>query len=205
MAPWLAFGPWIKPLVPGCPDPMVERAVCDAAIEFCEMTQAFTERATLRTRAGHSAYEVVSDDGIPGMVLGATLAGRTLAPVYLEALTNAHGEAWKDHVGAPQYYLGDAEDHLRLYPAPDADETGTLSIAIRPSRMDTQWDDRLLERYGEIVADGALARLLNQDSTPWHDPNAAMRRRVRFQQGINKIRLKVAAAHAPSTFYVDRR
>ena len=26
MTPWSAFAPWVKPLVPGCPDPMVERA-----------------------------------------------------------------------------------------------------------------------------------------------------------------------------------
>lgn len=203
MAAWSAFAPWVKPLVPGCPDPMVERALCDAAIEFCEMTQAFTERATLRTRAGQPVYEVVSDDGIPGMVQGVTLDERVLPPVFLEALTNAYGEAWKDHTGTPRYYIGDGEDQLRLYPTPEIDEVGTMTLAIRPSRTDTQWDDRLFERYGETIADGALARLLNQVSTPWVDPNAALQRRQRFLQGINKVRAKVAAAYSPATVYAQ--
>lgn len=203
MAAWSAFAPWVKPLVPGCPDPMVERALCDAAIEFCEMTQAFTERATLRTRAGQPVYEVVSDDGIPGMVQGVTLDERVLPPVFLEALTNAYGEAWKDHTGTPRYYIGDGEDQLRLYPTPETDEVGTMTLAIRPSRTDTQWDDRLFERYGETIADGALARLFNQVSVPWAEPNAALQRRQRFLQGINKVRAKVAAAHSPATVYAQ--
>lgn len=203
MTPWLAFGVWVKPLVPGCPDPMVERAVCDAAVEFCELTQAFTERATLQTRAGQSVYEVVSDDGVPGMVQAVTVGEQVLPPVFLEALTNAYGEAWKDHTGTPRYYIGDNEDQLRLYPIPEADEAGTMTLAIRPSRTDTQWDDRLFQRYGEVIADGALARLLNQVSTPWVDPNAALQRRQRFLQGINKVRAKVAAAYSPATVYAQ--
>ena len=203
MAAWSAFAPWVKPLVPGCPDPMVERALCDAAIEFCEMTQAFTERAVLRTRAGQPVYEVVSDEGIPGMVQGVTLDERVLPPVFLEALTNAYGEAWKDHTGTPRYYVGDGEDQLRLYPTPDTAEVGTMTLAIRPSRTDTQWDDRLYERYGEVIADGALARLFNQVSAPWAEPNAALQRRQRFLQGINKVRAKVAAAYSPASVYAQ--
>ena len=203
MTPWSAFAPWVKPLVPGCPDPMVERALCDAAIEFCEMTQAFTERATLRIKAGRPVYDVISDDGIPGMVQAVTIGEHALPPVFLEALTNAYGEAWKDHTGAPRYFIGDGEDQLRLYPIPDEDATGSMTLAIRPSRTDTQWDDRLYERHGETIAEGALSRLFNQNSTPWADPNAALQRRQRFLQGINKVRAKVAAAYSPATVYAQ--
>lgn len=203
MAAWSAFAPWVKPLVPGCPDPMVERALCDAAIEFCEMTQAFTERVTLTTVVGTATYTVDSQAGVPGMVQAVTLDERVLAPVFLEALTNAYGEAWKDHTGTPRYYLGDNEDTLRLYPKPDVVETGTMTLAIRPSRTDTQWDDRLFERYGETIADGALARLFNQAATPWVDPSAALQRRQRFLQGINKVRAKAASAFTPATVYAQ--
>lgn len=203
MAAWSAYSPWVRAIVPGCPDPMIERALCDAAIEFCELTQAFTERATLRTRAGRAEYEVLSNDGMPGMVQAVTIDERTIAPVFLEALTNSYGEAWKDHTGAPRYYIGDGEDLLRLYPTPDKDEVGTMTIAVRPSRADTEWDDRLFERYGEVVADGALARLLNQVSTPWVEPNAALQRRQRFLQGINKVRAKVMSAYTPATVYAS--
>lgn len=203
MAAWLDFGVWVKPLVPGCPDPMVERAVCDAAVEFCELTQAFTQRATLKVKAGRAEYEVVSDEGIPGMVQAVTVGDHVLPPVFMEALTNAYGEAWKDHTGTPRYYIGDGEDYLRLYPVPEADDTGTMTLALRPSRCDSCWDDRLYERYGEVIADGALARLLNQVSTPWVDPNAALQRRQRFMQGINKVRAKVASAYSPATAYAQ--
>lgn len=199
MATWTAFHPWIKPLVPGCPDPMIDRAVCDAAIEFCEMTQAFVERGAFATRVGRSVYEVVSEEGSPGMVLGVTLADRSLSPVYIDALVNAYGERWKDHTGQPQFYLADSEDTLRVYPTPDRIESGHITLAVRPERGATAWDDRLYERYAETIAEGALARLLNQYATPWAEPSAAMQRRQRFQQGINKVRAKVNSAYTPAS------
>lgn len=203
MAAWSAFAPWVKPLVPGCPDPMVERALCDAAIEFCETTQAFVERGKLSLKAGRATYEVASDEGSPGMVLGVTIGSEPLAPVYLEALTNRYGEEWKDHTGTPRYYLADSEDLLRVYPTPDADATGTLTMATRPNRADTSWDDRLFERYGEVIADGALGRLLNQTSAPWAEPNAALQRRQKFMQGMNKVRAKAMTGYGPATTYAS--
>lgn len=203
MATWSAFAPWVKPLVPGCPDPMVERALCDAAIEFCELTQAFVERATLNVRSGRATYEVASDEGIPGMVQGVTVDGNVLPPIFMDALTNVYGEEWKNHTGAPRFYLGDNEDTLRLYPIPDADLTGTMTLSTRPGRADTTCDDRLFERYGETIADGALARLLNQTSTPWADPVMGAARRVKFQQGINKVRAKVASAYTPANIFAQ--
>jgi hypothetical protein len=203
MATWSAFAEWVRPLVPGCPDPLLERALCDAAIEFCELTQAFVERARFTTRIGKASYEVVSEAGVPGMVLGVTLAGRVLPPAYLDALTNARGEAWQDDSGAPTHYLADFEDQVRVYPAPDKVESGHLTLAVRPSRKDTSWDDRLYERYGEIVADGALARLLAQAATPWAQPKLAQLRRQDFMRGVNKVRAKVMAAYTPATVYAS--
>lgn len=202
MAAWSAFSPWIKPLVPGCPDPMIERAVCDAAIEFCEMTQAFQERAPLNIKANKSTYPLSSADGVPGMVLGVTGANeQVLSPVYIEALTNAYGEEWKNHTGDPRHYLATDEDNLRLYPIPLKDQTGTLTLSTRPSRTDTSWDDRLYERYGEIIADGALARLQVQVGTPWADVQSGTFRRTRFAQGISKVRAKVQTGMTPATIY----
>jgi len=203
MAAWSAFYPWVRPIVPGCPDPMVERALCDAAIEFCEMTQAFVERGKLALKAGRATYEVASDEGSPGMVLGVTIGEQPLAPVYLEALSNRYGEEWKNHTGDPRYYLADSEDVLRVYPTPDKAASGTMTLAIRPNRADTSWDDRLFERYGEVIADGALGRLLNQVSAPWAEPNAALQRRQRFMQGINKVRAKAMTSYTPATVYAS--
>lgn len=203
MAAWSAFSLWVRPLVPGCPDPMIERALCDAAIEFCEQTQAFVERAKLNVRAGRDTYEVTSEAGSPGMVLGVTVDDAVLPPVYIEALINRYGEEWKNHTGTPRHYLADNEDTLRLYPTPDTNLTGTLTLAMRPNRADTRWDDRLFERYGETIADGALARLLNQVSTPWAEPNAALQRRQRFLQGISRVRAKAYAAYTPATVYTS--
>lgn len=204
MAAWSAFSPWVKPLVPGCPDPMVERAICDAAIEFCEMTQAFQERASLQIKTNKSAYSIYTASGIPGMVLGVTGKNeRVIAPVYIDALTNAYGEEWKNHKGTPRHYLADDEDTLRLYPTPQEDESGTLTLSSRPSRNDAGWDDRLYERYGEIIADGALARLQLQVGTPWADAQSGTFRRTRFVQGVSKVRAKMQTGITPATIYAQ--
>lgn len=204
MAAWSAFASWVKPLVPGCPDPVVERAICDAAIEFCEMTQAFQERASLNIKTSKPTYPLTPSNGIAGMVLGVTGANeRVIAPVYIDALTNAYGEEWKNHTGTPKHYLADDEDTLRLYPIPEADESGTLTIVTRPSRSDSEWDDRLYERYGEIIADGALGRLLLQTGTTWADPESGQFRRAKFQQGVSKVRAKIQTGMTPATIYAQ--
>lgn len=203
MATWLSFAPWVRTMVPGCPDPVIERAVCDAAIEFCEITHAFVEQVTFTTQVGVSSYEVVSEEGVPAMVLSAKLGTRPLSPVYLESLENSLGDSWRLDIGTPQHFLADFEDQLRVYPTPTASETGTMTIAVRPSRGDTSWDDRLYERYGEVIADGALYRLLGQTATPWADQNASLMRRQRFLQGSNRVRAKVYTSFSPATLHVN--
>lgn len=201
MADWGAFTPWVQIPTSGCPEPIVNRALCDAAIEFCETTQAFIERVPLQTQVGQASYELLTDAGSSGMVLGAVLGTRSLSPVYTEALYNVYGDVWRTHTGKPQHYLSDNEDSLQVYPIPDETEAGTLTVAVRPNRNSSDWDDRLFERYGEIVADGALARLLAQLGTPWADANEAMRRRVLFVRGMNRVRAKVLTSFTPATLY----
>lgn len=199
MASWEAFAPWVQIPTSGCPEPVVKRALCDAAIEFCEFTHAFVEHHTLSAQIGQSQYDIDTDAGSSSMIIGVSLADRNLSPVYTEALYSVYGEIWRAHTGTPYHYLSDDENSLQVYPIPIADETGTLTLAVRPNRSSTEWDDRLFERYGEIVADGALARLLAQPGTPWADVNESLRRRVLFTRGMNRVRAKVLTSFTPAT------
>lgn len=198
---WSAFLPWITPSVPGCPAPVAERAVCDAAIEFCEATQAFQAQVAVTTVIGTATYSLTTTAGVPAMIIGVKLGTRAIPPVYPEALTNSLGETWRDDTGAPQYYVADDESTLHFYPNPTEVETGTATLVIRPDRSATEWDDRLFQRYAEIIAYGALSRLYEQSSVPWADPNAALMKRQQFQRGINRIRARVFSGYTPATPY----
>jgi len=205
VTPWTEYRTWIGPLVPGVTEPMLTRAVCDAAIEFCDMTQATIERFRFFAIPRSNQYELEVDCAKPGMVLGVTLGGRELKPVYLDALYNAHGEAWHDHKGTPEFYLGEDPDTLRVYPSPTTKESGFITVVVRPSRSSQGFSTQFFEHYGEIVSDGALARLLSQPNMPWHDPREAMNRRVLFQRGVNKVRARVMGGHTTATFYADHK
>lgn len=202
MTPWSSYAPWVQPIVPGCPEPMVHRAICDAAVEFCEFTHAFTETGTLAVTAGRAAYEIDAGDGVPLMLLGVSAASTALAPTTIEQLMLRFGNTWRTHTGSPQAYLGDGEAVLHLYPIPDADLTLSLSVAIGPSRADIGWDDRLFERYGEIVGSGALARLLAQTSASWANPATASYHQMKFQRGMNKVRSRHLTSYVPITPFV---
>ena len=199
---WSDYYPWVKPIVASCPDPIVDRALCDAAIEFCEMTQAFVENQTFKTKPGVSEYDTYTDSGLPAMVTAVTMANnRPLHPIYIDALTNAYGNSWQTVTGQPWYFLGFNEDSLVLYPTPIEVESGVMTLSSRPKRSATGWDPRLFERYGEIIAHGALGRLLNQTGTPWENRDAGAQRVVAFKQGINKVRAKTQAAYTTATVY----
>lgn len=199
---WSAYLPWINPSVPGCPAPIAERAVCDAAIEFCELTQAFRAQVALATVAGTAVYAVTAPSGLPAMILGVKLGTRDIPAVHAEVLTRSLGETWRDDTGAPQCFVADDETTLHFYPNPTAAETGTVTLALRPARDATEWDDRLYQRYAEIVSYGALSRLHDQVSAPWSDPQVAVLRRQLFLRGINKVRAKSLAGYTPAAPYV---
>ena len=80
---------------------------------------------------------------------------------------------WRTETGTPTIvYLKDTET-FSLALTPNAAFTLKAGVWIKPSRDSTEAPDFIYEKYLEVIASGAKARIMNMKSRPWYNPQAA--------------------------------
>jgi hypothetical protein len=190
-----SFLPLVAPKAPGAPDPAIERAVRQAAIEFCSRTLALQRTlATIQTVADQQDYTASYSGEVVHRLLSVRLEGDPLELLKLEQLDP---EALPVEGETPTGALLIAPTTLRLHPTPTlADEDIVVRAAMRPSQAATTIDDGLYERYAECLADGALSRLLLDQKSAYYDPNGAGAARARFDDSVGQAKAAVFFGHA---------
>lgn len=140
-----------------CPVPMLERAIIDAAREFCRETECHIEPVRHNISPTLTRYEFLPDSKFTKVVRLKNLShsGRT-----------ARGVLQLDEpIEEPGVIRADAV----LAPHPQARKI---------------WSE-LAEEFFEAIESGALAKLYNQRGTDFFDPNLAIQERTRFQDHIH--------------------
>lgn len=183
-----AFTPYIAPAVPGCPEPLIDDAVRQAAIEFCERTEALRERLSFNT--------VIAQD----YVVMAPLGG-DVARVYRVSVVNADTRLERsrredyDEDGSPgqptEYYVENLNT-MRFYPVPDAVYPVVVNAVVKPARDATTLDDLLFSAYRDAIAAGARKRLMGMSSQPWTNTSQAAIEGEIFNDAIDTIRMRKA-------------
>lgn len=190
-----SFLPLVAPRAPGAPDPAVERAVRQAAIEFCSRTLVLERTlAAIQTVADQQDYTA----SYSGEVVHRLLAVR-LDDAELALLSQAQTDAMPvvPDGGTPEAALLVGPTTLRLYPAPTVDDMDIVArCAMRPSQAATTLDDGLYERYAECIANGALARLLQDAKSAYYDPAGAGAARAAFEGAVASAKSAAFFGHA---------
>jgi len=201
----------ILPVIQGVPDPLIERAVRNTAIEFCEETLVWTESLT--------RISVVTDTA--GYTLTPT-SGRLIAideahykangeddtefiplepiPQDQKDIFSTTGKNWKYETGTPSgYYHDEAITPINLYPIPNADSTSGLLVKVNliPGDTDTTVADFLFNIYNDALTAGALAYLLDMKDMPWHDEKKAVDKRGRFIGYMDAALRKLGRKYIP--------
>lgn len=174
MKPIDSFFSRILPLVPNCPDPLVEQAVLDSAIEFCERSNALRHTIDpFSTVVGQSAYDI----DIPSCstfvrVVYLTVDNMEITSQVVEALPN-HQLA----DSMPQRYYVERTDfglQLNFYPAPDDVYTVAMNVVLKPAYGTRYLDDDLFNYWNDAIVAGALYRLKVVPGQPFSDPTGAL-------------------------------
>jgi hypothetical protein len=136
------------------------------------------------------------------MVMQAWFNGQKLTPIVPDNVAspyvyNQSYDAAQDYGGDPRHIIQKSETTFSLIPAPKANASAaiTMRVALRPSRTSTSVDDVLLDRYGEIIARGALYRILGSPGKPYSNPQLAIAYSGLFERDINDLRLAANAGH----------
>lgn len=189
------FLPLVQPYAPHASDPAVMQALRKAAIEFCEQTRCWRHmiRLTISRQdypaiapayaAIHEFETVTFNDDTP------------LTPVQFSDVEHADFS----EQGAPRYITQTGPSRISILPFSD----GVLDISVflkprhgdeyalspdsAPENVYDTVPDFLFTLHGEVIAAGALSRLLLLPGQPFTDPKMAEYFRADFQRRAERV------------------
>ena len=201
----------LSPSVPGCPSPVVEQYVREAAIEACERTLTWRyeqPRIRLPTGAAEYAYESPTDSEVHAFIT-ATCNDQQLKPVTIEQLYDLYPK-WPNQASneyaQPKYITQLDPDNFMVAPQPDSTTTYDVRmiVCLKPLRTATTMDKTVLDDLETVIMQGALQHLLVLPDRTWSDRELASyhakqfafklsERRARGNLGASRASMRVQA------------
>lgn len=177
------FLPYVMPHVDGCPRPVAELALRNAAIDFCEKTRAWRSVMTVALTAQNQSIAFSTYTAIHE-IEQATFNGEPLVPTQF---TSVEPDAMTGQVslGQPQYITQIAPNMLSIYPF--AAGTVRLSVFLKPKSGQFYGTDSadplhdafnvvpefMFSQHADALAAGALARLMMMPKQRFSNPALA--------------------------------
>lgn len=187
------FLPLVRGRLPGCPDMILTDAVRDACIEFCKRTRLLTEDVAIDVVQGERTVELLPDTDTAWEVLK---VWRTDGDVL--TASNRQDIADSDYdidSGTPRWYYLEGDRLLVLGAYPNANETLTARVTVRPKDTATRVADVLWQDYRQPICAGARAWVRRHYGEWINDKQEAEDRSV-FELGVHQANLRRARGGA---------
>lgn len=172
-----------------------------ALLDFCMETHCSQDTIETSVSAGEAA--ILYDSPNPShlfvcRVLGVGLPTGNLPIKTLDEMREV--DNWRAAEGYPRMCTPEAPGELSTYPTTQEAITPIyVRLALAPTQTATKIDEDVLNRYGNAIADGALARILGMSGQTWSNPNEAMRRQRMFDIARSRARAESAKNQAHAT------
>jgi hypothetical protein len=202
---WSDFYDLVLPDLPGCPEVAADQALRQVAIAFCEQSLAWRWRhPDIPVVAGTSRYDYMPlGNAAVHAVTWARFNEGDIEPVA-EADISIHD--WRNATGHPRYVLGDATG-ITLVPRPDLPGTLTLEVVLKPALDATGVEDDIFREYHQVIAHGAIGRLMLSPNKPYTNGQLAGLHQFEFITGTGAAGTQRARNHtrAPLRTTIMRR
>jgi len=176
--------------VPGCPEPLVEQKIRDAAIEFCNLSGYWQEELDpFDTEADRGTYDI---DAPANAVIRHILTLKADEEILIPSKTvslDRRAEHWRTRTNKPRRYVLKSMTELLLTPTPDKIYSITAFASLRPSNNATEIPDILMDFQREVIASGAIFKLMTIPTRQWTDMNSAAIYRQQFYRGVKQARI----------------
>jgi hypothetical protein len=194
MKPWSDFYDLVMPGLPGCPFMMVDNALRQAAIVFCEQSLAWRfHHPAVSVMAGTAEYAFIPPAGTTvHCITHAALNGKEIEFRAGESAITIRN--WRNQSGTPLYVLGGATA-ATLVPVPDAAGMLAMTVALKPSASSGGIDDALFNEFREPIIHGALAQLLYLPKKPYTNAQLATYHQQQFSIGTAAAGVRVARSY----------
>lgn len=195
------FAKYVRPEVPGCPEPVLLDAILESCITFCTRTELLSEIVELVTSVALATYNVAPS--------AATLYLARLRTVLKDTLpldkTDAASYALltdRSEAGSPLKYFAPTRNQITFAPIPNVAETIELDIVLRPTRTATVVPDVLFDEWATTIATGAKAALMAMANVPWSNlPQAALYGMV-YDDGVRTAAAEVSSGNVGAAMHI---
>jgi len=183
-----ALLPEILPMVPGCPDTLIENVVRSAVIELCEKAEVYQAELDPITTVGNVfEYDLEAPSGTAVQkILWVTHLGKDLEPISTTLLEQRLPD-WRNENGVPEYFIQQNSQTFLLAPIPSntVASSTVVRVVLKPTYTSTGCEDDVMNDYRDTIINGALFRLLRMPSKDWSDLSAAGVYGQLFNQGVD--------------------
>lgn len=196
-----AFRPRVALRILSCPDPLIDLAVLDSAIEFCERSTVL--RRTLdpiTTKANTQGYDIDTPDCTKLVLIHLAWCDSRQLGAFAEedvGLPNVFRKTIPNVPAAPsrpEAFLFIEPGMVGLFPIPDNVYTVTLRASIKPTRDADCVEDELYDDWVEPIVAGALARLY---LTPeFANPALSQVYQAAFERGVHAASIQANRGRA---------
>ena len=189
MALYESLLPDIIPMVPGCPDTLIESNIRSAVIELCEKAGVYqAELDPVTTVANLYEYDLDPPTGTAvDKILWVTHKGKDLEPITT-GLLEQRKPNWRDadRAGTPEYFVKLSRNAFWMVPVPSVTTVNStiLRVQLKPTHTSTSCDSQILDDYRDTIVNGALFRLLRLPGKDWTDYTGAQVYGSLYQQGV---------------------
>lgn len=170
----------LAPSVPGCPQPVIEQYIRDAAIEACERTLAWRyQQPPIRLTQGvfEYPYETPTETEVHAFIT-ASINGEKVGVKTLDDISDIY-PGWPSPDSTkrsdPRYILQIDQDNFAVAPVPDGTKTYDVNmiVALKPLRTATGMDKTAFDDLENVIMHGALQHLLVMPDKNWSDRELA--------------------------------
>jgi len=185
----------VAPELPGCPDPLIEKAFLDISRIFCRDSTVYRKELTPVTLvSGQGDYVLVAPDNYEVISISqAWYNGIALLPLTRRPVRKPTGNA-------PSYYLSSGTNAIGVHPIPnDIAAGGEVEVEgiLRPTLDATGAAEEILERWEDEIVAGVLSRLMSNTNKAWSNPDGSMRHAISFRRGVSKALLQSHRGNTP--------
>lgn len=186
-----AFLPEINSKAPGCPAPSAYLAILQACDDLCTKLKVWRDTNDVPVNNTGEVDFDVPDQAVVVDFESVMLGDCKLEPKTIDWM-DRYMRGWRRGAldGMPRYYTQLVPDQLIVAPI----DTGILTITtiLKPSMDADQVPDFLFQQYHEMIAYGALGRLLQTPDQPFTDVQMGAAYAMAFDQKVSSAQWKGA-------------
>lgn len=185
MAEWSSFHTRIMPRAPGCPVPVIDAELRNAAAEFLQRTRAWREWLDPLTVFSDSMRSFDVDLPLGAMVVRIEAATRNGTPLPIDGAFDVPGDPMRQAVG-DGVSTQDRQTIVfsRLVPAGTVIQ---LQASLAPSETATGVPDHIAAQYRDPIVDGALYRIRSLTGYPFSDDAKAAGDLTKFEREVARV------------------